>query len=132
MAPVPPDHVNVKLVDVIAELVKLVIFDGNVGILVEDEGVEPNEFTAVIIIAYVVPAVNPVKVAVLLLTEDDIGVAAEPFNENVYDVAPVPPDQLKLKPFCVIEEPVILVAAPGVFDVEIFVPPEEGPAFLYG
>ena len=47
----PPDQLKVKLDDVIAEAVKLVIFDGTVGILVEDDGVEPKAFTDVIIIA---------------------------------------------------------------------------------
>ena len=68
---------------VIEELDKLTGCEGTVGIFVEADGVEPNEFTAVITTAYVVPAVNPEKVAVLLLTEDEIGVAAEPFSVNV-------------------------------------------------
>ena len=53
------------------------------GIFVGADGAEPNEFTAVIMAAYVVPAVNPEKVAVLLLTEEEIGVASDPFNVKV-------------------------------------------------
>ena len=67
----------------IAELVKFMGCEGSVGIFVGADGAEPNEFTALTIPAYVVPAVNPENVAVLLVTEEEIGTASEPFNVNV-------------------------------------------------
>ena len=65
------------------------------GLTVDDVDVEPLELIAVIPTAYPVPALSPVKVAVLLATDNDNGAVVTPFNVNVYDVAPFPPDQLK-------------------------------------
>ena len=63
--------------------------------------------------------------AVLLLTEDEMGVVAAPLNVNVYDVAAAPPDQFRVKLVWVIDEAVIFIAACGVFDVVTLVPDVE-------
>ncbi len=120
--PVPPDHVTVKPVVIIADGAMFIIADGNASTVTLPTVPLPDAFVGVITSAHDVPnPVNEVNVAVPVDELDGVTVVPLMVYVVVTDVL-VPPDQETVNPVDVIADGAILVTGVGSARTVVVVP----------